>query len=34
MAEAIKHTLPDLLRQRIFGLALGLDFPGKSGGLF
>ena len=25
MAEAIKHTLPDLLRQRIFGLALGYE---------
>jgi hypothetical protein len=24
-AEAIKHTLPDLLRQRIFGLALGYE---------
>jgi hypothetical protein len=25
MAEVIKHTLPDLLRQRIFGLALGYE---------
>ena len=25
MPEAIKHTLPDLLRQRIFGLALGYE---------
>jgi hypothetical protein len=25
MAEAIKHALPDLLRQRIFGLALGYE---------
>ena len=25
MSEAIKHTLPDLLRQRIFGLALGYE---------
>ena len=25
MAEAIKYTLPDLLRQRIFGLALGYE---------
>ena len=25
VAEAIKHTLPDLLRQRIFGLALGYE---------
>ena len=25
LAEAIKHTLPDLLRQRIFGLALGYE---------
>ena len=25
VAAAIKHTLPDLLRQRIFGLALGYE---------
>ncbi len=25
VADAIKHTLPDLLRQRIFGLALGYE---------
>ena len=25
MAEAIKQALPDLLRQRIFGLALGYE---------
>jgi len=25
LADAIKHTLPDLLRQRIFGLALGYE---------
>lgn len=24
-AEAVKHTLPDLLRQRIFALALGYE---------